>query len=54
MAMRCTSCHSLEPIVKYTAEEWLDIVDDMADRSGLDEIEEAQVANYLKTARATF
>lgn len=54
MAMRCTSCHSLEPISEYTPEEWGDIVHDMADRSGLDEQEEKLVANYLKTARAMF
>ena len=54
MAMRCTSCHSLEPISEYTPEELGDIVHDMADRSGLDEQEEKLVANYLKTARAMF
>lgn len=52
MAMRCTTCHSLEPIANYTASKWADIVDDMADRSGLDAEQAQQVTAYLQAARA--
>ena len=51
LALRCTNCHGLEPIAKYTAEEWQTKVHRMAGRAGLDEEEARQVAAYLVAAR---
>lgn len=51
LANRCVTCHSLEPIAKYPASEWREIVRDMAERSGLSPDEEKKVADYLVAAR---
>ena len=53
LAMRCTTCHALEPIGNYTALEWIDIVEDMADRSGLKNEEQKEIQAYLAAARKT-
>jgi hypothetical protein len=53
LATRCTSCHSLEPIAKYTPEEWRENVRSMADRSGLNAGEERAITAYLVAARKT-
>ena len=53
LAMRCTTCHALEPIGNYTAPEWSDIVEDMADRSGLKNEEQQEIQAYLTAARKT-
>jgi cytochrome c2 len=53
LAMRCTTCHALEPIRNYTAPEWSDIVEDMADRSGLKNEEQREIQAYLTAARKT-
>ncbi|NBR47448.1 hypothetical protein EBU02_01100 [bacterium] len=53
LATRCTTCHALEPVSKYTVEEWGGIVEDMADRSGLKEEEENAIQAYLTTVRKT-
>ena len=51
LAQRCTNCHGLEPIVKYTPEEWRTNVHRMADRAGLSEGDVHQVTSYLVAAR---
>ena len=53
LAMRCTTCHALEPIGNYTVPEWSDIVEDMADRSGLKNEEQQEIQAYLIAARKT-
>ena len=51
LATRCTTCHALEPVAKYTIQEWREIVCDMADRSGLKEEEQQEIQAYLNAAR---
>lgn len=51
LTVRCTACHSLEPIAKFSAKEWREIVDKMAERANLDAREREQVRSYLVTAR---
>lgn len=51
LAMRCTSCHALEPVPKYTSGEWRANVRRMANRAGLDPTEERQIVAYLVAAR---
>lgn len=53
LAMRCTTCHALEPVGNYTVQEWSDIVEDMADRSGLKNDEQQEIRAYLAAARKT-
>ena len=53
LATRCTGCHGLEPISKYSPAEWRGHVREMADRSGLDHIEEEQIQADLVSARRT-
>ncbi len=53
LAMRCTTCHVLEPVGNYTVPEWSDIVEDMADRSGLESEEQQEIQAYLTAARKT-
>jgi hypothetical protein len=53
LAMRCTTCHVLEPVGNYTVQEWSDIVEDMADRSGLESEEQQEIQAYLTAARKT-
>ena len=52
LATRCANCHSLEPIGKFSAEEWGEIVEDMSDRAGLNEEQKRQVTAYLQAARS--
>ena len=52
LANRCTSCHSLEPIAKFTPAEWKGIVHGMSERAGLSPEEEKKVADYLIAARS--
>jgi mono/diheme cytochrome c family protein len=51
LATRCTNCHSLEPIAKYTSEQWKVNVLSMADRAGLREQETQRITAYLVAAR---
>lgn len=51
LALRCTSCHSLEPIAKYTPDEWRENVRAMSARAGLSPAEERAVTAYLVAAR---
>lgn len=51
LATRCTSCHSLEPIAKYTPVQWKANVLRMANRAGLREQETQKIIAYLLAAR---
>lgn len=51
LAMRCTNCHSLEPISSRTPSEWREVVADMSERSGLTPKEIDEITNYLIAAR---
>ena len=51
LTRRCTSCHALEPIARYSVAEWKANVAEMAERSGLNGQEARQVAAYLCAAR---
>jgi uncharacterized membrane protein len=51
LALRCTSCHSLEPVAKYTPDEWRENVRTMAARAGLSAAEERAITAYLVAAR---
>jgi hypothetical protein len=48
---RCASCHSIDPVAKYTAARWRGIVLDMADEAELSAGEEASLLDYLLAAR---
>jgi mono/diheme cytochrome c family protein len=51
LATRCTNCHSLEPVAKYSPAEWRELVAKMAERSNLSATEQLQIADYLVAAR---
>ena len=51
LATRCASCHSLEPIAKYTPAQWKANVLRMADRAGLREQETRKITAYLVAVR---
>ena len=53
LAMRCTNCHSLEPIEKFSAPQWIEIVQKMAKRSGVSDDQKRQITDYLTTARSS-
>ncbi len=44
---RCAKCHSVEPVLKYTAAQWAEIIPDMAERTKLTPVEEAAVNEYV-------
>jgi hypothetical protein len=44
---RCAKCHSVEPVLKYTAAEWAVIIPDMAERTKLNAAEEAALKDYV-------
>lgn len=51
LSTRCTACHSLEPLAKYTSAEWQTNVHHMANRAKLDGEQERQITAYLTSAR---
>jgi len=51
LAMRCTNCHSLEPISSRTPSEWCQVVEDMSERSGLSPKETEEITHYLISVR---
>ena len=52
LATRCVSCHGLEPIAKYSENDWRRIVEGMGPRARLDAREERDLLAYLIAARA--
>lgn len=48
---RCTECHVARPILDYPGEEWVGIVDKMAERSGLSAADRRELLGYLLVER---
>jgi mono/diheme cytochrome c family protein len=46
----CTSCHSADPVSKYTFPEWREIVADMSERTKLSADEERALLAYIQAA----
>ena len=51
LATRCTVCHSLEPVAKYSPAQWQTNVQRMSGRTKLNEEETRQITAYLVAAR---
>ena len=51
--MKCTRCHSVQPIGKYSVARWRGIVDDMSARANLSAAQKAQLLAYIAAARET-
>jgi cytochrome c5 len=49
--MRCAECHVLQPISKYSVEQWQKIVDVMAPRANLSASNRVALRDYLTAAR---
>ncbi len=49
---RCAKCHSVDPVGKYSAPRWREIIADMAERSKLSAPEHEAVLAYVLAARA--
>jgi mono/diheme cytochrome c family protein len=49
---RCISCHNIEPVGRYTREQWEIIIPDMAGESNLDDQQEHDLLSYIVTAKA--
>ena len=50
---RCATCHSIDPVAKYTAGRWREIVSEMADKAELNASQQANVLTYILAARAS-
>jgi mono/diheme cytochrome c family protein len=50
---QCTSCHTADPVAKFSPAEWKAIVVDMAERSEIDERQQAAVIAYILAARTS-
>jgi mono/diheme cytochrome c family protein len=46
---KCARCHSVEPVTRYSAQEWREIVPDMAQKAKLNSADEAAVDAYVFT-----
>lgn len=44
---RCAKCHAVEPVKKYSREQWNTIIPDMAEETKLSPSETAAVAAYI-------
>lgn len=49
---RCISCHNIEPVGRYTREQWEFIIPDMARESNLDDQQEHDLLSYILIAKA--
>ena len=49
-AGRCTTCHSADPIGKYSVAKWREIVGNMSHRAKLDASQEASLLAYIAVA----
>lgn len=52
-AGRCTTCHSANPVGKFSVAKWREIVRDMSHRAKLDASQEAALLAYLSAAHDT-
>lgn len=48
---RCAGCHSIEPIGRYSLEQWEVIVPEMAPEAKLDSAQTDHLLRYIRTAR---
>ncbi len=48
---RCATCHTIDPVEKYSASRWREIIADMADEANLTPTEREAVLAYLLAAR---
>ena len=51
-AGRCTSCHSADPVEKYSPPRWREILADMAHRSKIDTAQQSAILTYIAAAQA--
>lgn len=51
---QCARCHSVEPIGKYSAAQWRDLLPGMVEESKLEADEAADLEAYVMTARASW
>lgn len=49
----CTACHNADPVTKYSADEWREIVSRMGGRAKLDAARQSALLSYLVAARTT-
>lgn len=50
-ATECTACHRMQPVGRFSAEEWSGIVADMSPRAKLTGRQRAQLLAYVTAAR---
>ena len=50
---RCATCHAIDPVGKYSASRWGEIVAEMADEAKLTPAEKDAVLTYILAARET-
>lgn len=48
---RCATCHTIDPVGKYTATRWREIIPEMADEAKLTPAERDALLTYLLAAR---
>ncbi len=48
---QCTTCHSVQPVAKYSASEWPGIAQDMSERSKLSAQDAQAILAYVLAAR---
>lgn len=48
---RCISCHGIEPIDRYSMDQWEVIVPEMSKEAKLNDAQTADLLNYIRTAR---
>ena len=48
---RCTACHTPQPVAKYGAAKWGEILVEMSDEAKLSKTDEAAVVAYVLAAR---
>lgn len=49
----CTNCHGAKSIYKRSEAHWIDIIDDMAPKSELTEIQKKQLTKYIMSIKAS-
>jgi mono/diheme cytochrome c family protein len=47
----CVTCHVAEPIDNYSAQQWREIIEDMAPKAKLSAAEEAELLRYILSVR---
>ena len=51
LVTQCTTCHGVQPLERYSAGEWRDILVEMSRRARLDAGQKAQLSAYVLAAR---